>query len=217
MVVFDWNVLESFNYSNIRGCHIRNKKTVCIYLLPYTCHIPRPSHSPPFDHPNNISRGVQIVKLLTMYFLQFPFTFFLLGPNIFLSSLWSNILSQFSYTKATHKVLHSQTTTLKIIPTSRNVFVWYILTSRVALLQINRCRSIPGDVWLANWKSTNRIPLACSLNVILFIHKSPPVCTLSPVSLSRVSVLFAPRFSLVIAATLWRTHTKVPAMSPVLP
>jgi len=75
------------------------------------------------------------------------------------------------------------------MPTSRSVFVWYIRTSSVALLQINRCRSFPGDVWLANWKSTNRMPLTCSLSMILFIRKSPCVSTLSPVSLLRVSVL----------------------------
>ena len=37
--------------------------------LLHTCHMPRPSHSSWFDHPNNIWWGVQIIKLLLM---QFP-------------------------------------------------------------------------------------------------------------------------------------------------
>ena len=35
-------------------------------LFPHTCHMPRPSHSFWFDHPNNISSAVQISKLLVM-------------------------------------------------------------------------------------------------------------------------------------------------------
>jgi hypothetical protein len=34
---------------------------------PHTCHMPLPSHSSWFDHPNNIWSAVQIIKLLTMY------------------------------------------------------------------------------------------------------------------------------------------------------
>jgi hypothetical protein len=34
--------------------------------LPYTCYMPHSSHSFRYDHPNNISWGVQIIKLLIM-------------------------------------------------------------------------------------------------------------------------------------------------------
>ena len=34
----------------------------------HTCHTPRPSHSSQFYHPHNIGWGVQIIKLLIMYF-----------------------------------------------------------------------------------------------------------------------------------------------------
>jgi len=34
--------------------------------LLHTCYIPRPSHSPWFDHPNNIGSAVQIIQLLIM-------------------------------------------------------------------------------------------------------------------------------------------------------
>jgi len=35
-------------------------------LSPRTCYMPRPSHSSLFNHPYNIGRGVQIIKLLIM-------------------------------------------------------------------------------------------------------------------------------------------------------
>jgi len=41
------------------------------YILPsssHTCHMPSPSHSPLFDHLNNILWGIQIMKLLIMKF-----------------------------------------------------------------------------------------------------------------------------------------------------
>jgi len=42
-------------------------KRVCISSLSNTCHMPRPSHSSWFDHPNNISWAVQIINLLIMH------------------------------------------------------------------------------------------------------------------------------------------------------
>ena len=35
-------------------------------LLPHTCYMPRPSHSPRFEHPNNIRCGVQGITLVIM-------------------------------------------------------------------------------------------------------------------------------------------------------
>jgi hypothetical protein len=53
------------------------------------CYMPHPSHSSPFNYPTNTGRGVQIIKLLIMRFSPFPVTSSLLGPNIFLSTLFS--------------------------------------------------------------------------------------------------------------------------------
>ena len=39
----------------------------------HTCHKPRPSHSSRFYHPHNIGWGVQIIKLLIMYFSPLSF------------------------------------------------------------------------------------------------------------------------------------------------
>jgi hypothetical protein len=41
-------------------------KRVCISPFSRTCHMPRPSPSSYFDHPNNVSWAVQIVKLRSM-------------------------------------------------------------------------------------------------------------------------------------------------------
>ena len=50
-----------------------HQNTVCTSLLPHTCYMPRPSHSR-FDHPSNIRRGVEIIKLALMYFSPRYFT-----------------------------------------------------------------------------------------------------------------------------------------------
>jgi hypothetical protein len=46
--------------------------------------------SPRFDYPNNILWSVQVIKLLIMQFSPASCHFFLLGPNILLSTLFSN-------------------------------------------------------------------------------------------------------------------------------
>ena len=66
---------------------------VCFPPLPHTCYMLRPYHSSRFDHPTNIWRGVQIVKLLICSILHSIVTSFVLGPNVFLSALFSNALS----------------------------------------------------------------------------------------------------------------------------
>ena len=40
--------------------------------FPHTRYMPRPPHSSPFDHPNNIGWAVQIIKLLIMQFSPLP-------------------------------------------------------------------------------------------------------------------------------------------------
>jgi len=62
------------------------------FLSP-TRYMPRPSHSSHFYQPSNIGWGVQIIKLLIMYFFfHCPLTS-LFGPNILLNNLFSNTLS----------------------------------------------------------------------------------------------------------------------------
>jgi hypothetical protein len=69
-----------------------HKNPVCTFTLPHTCYMPRSSRSSEFDHPNNIWWAVEIIKLIIMYFLQFPLSSSLLGPYILLSTIFLNTL-----------------------------------------------------------------------------------------------------------------------------
>jgi len=60
--------------------------------LTHTRNMPRPSHSSLFYHPKNIGR-VQKIKLILCSFLHYLVTSPFLGPNILLSTLFSNTLS----------------------------------------------------------------------------------------------------------------------------
>ena len=49
-----------------------HQSTVYACPLPHTRYMPRPSHSSPFYHPNNIGWAVQIIQLLIMQFSPLP-------------------------------------------------------------------------------------------------------------------------------------------------
>jgi hypothetical protein len=56
----------------------------------FGCYLPRPSHPPLFDHPNNIWRRLHIMELLELcIFLYRSLTLSLSGPNISSSTLLS--------------------------------------------------------------------------------------------------------------------------------
>jgi len=61
--------------------------------LPHTCYMTRPSHSFLFDYPYNIWGGLQIIKLLIMYFSPLLYYLVPLGPNILHNTVFSNTLS----------------------------------------------------------------------------------------------------------------------------
>jgi len=61
--------------------------------LPHTCHVPRPSHSSSFGHPNNIWWGVQAISSPLCSLLHSPVTSSFLGLIILRSALLSNTLS----------------------------------------------------------------------------------------------------------------------------
>ena len=83
--------------------------------LPHMHYIPCQFHSSRFDHPNNTGWGVQVIKLLIMQFSPLPCTLSVLGPNILLSTLFSNILSLRSCLKVMDQVSHPHKTTGKIM------------------------------------------------------------------------------------------------------
>ena len=68
--------------------------------------MPRPSHFSRFGHPKNIGCGVQIINLLIMKLFPSPVNSPLLGPNILLSTLFSNTLSLRSPLSVNDQVSH---------------------------------------------------------------------------------------------------------------
>jgi hypothetical protein len=49
---------------------LSHQYSTCIHLLPHSCYIPCPSHSPWLDRSNYAARRVQVMKLLIMQFLK---------------------------------------------------------------------------------------------------------------------------------------------------
>jgi hypothetical protein len=86
------------------------------------CYMPHPSHIP-WYHLQNIWWVAQIMKSPLCTVLQSPLPFYLLDPNIFLSTLFSNTLKLCSSYKGTGKVLHPFNTTNKIIHLDFSFFV----------------------------------------------------------------------------------------------
>jgi hypothetical protein len=77
--------------------------------------MPRPSHSSRFDYLNNIRWWVQVLKFPLCSLLHSPVASSLLGPNILLSTLFSNTLSLCSSLNVRDQVSHPYKTTGKII------------------------------------------------------------------------------------------------------
>jgi len=80
---FEWSLPFRFSDENI----------ICISHLSYEFYMPRPSHYPWFDYPNNIWWSVDFMKLLTVQSPKPLATSSLLGKNIPLRMPFSNSLS----------------------------------------------------------------------------------------------------------------------------
>ena len=89
-----------------------------ILYAPLLFLMPRPSHSSLFDHPN--IRWVQIIKCPIMLSSPLPITSSLVGPNIFLRTLFPNTLSLCSLLTVGDHVPHSYKTNGKIIV----LYIW---------------------------------------------------------------------------------------------
>jgi hypothetical protein len=67
ILIVSSNVLRTITSSNWPFFSRRiHQNLVCISALPFAFHMPNPTHSPSFNHPNYILRGAQIIKLLVM-------------------------------------------------------------------------------------------------------------------------------------------------------
>ena len=63
--------LSTIRFSNLSIYFtLPHRKPVCIFLLPHSCYMLRPSLPPWVDHPNNISWEMQSMELLSMQFFS---------------------------------------------------------------------------------------------------------------------------------------------------
>jgi len=72
-------------------------------LLPLTCYMPCPSHSPRFHHPKIYGEEYRSLSSSLCSFLLSPVTSSLLGPNVLLNTLFSNTLSLRSSLNVSHQ------------------------------------------------------------------------------------------------------------------
>ena len=90
-------------------------KTLYMPLLPHMHYMPHPPHSSRFYYPNNIGWGVRSCGSSLCSFLHPPVTLYPLGPNILLSTLFSNTFSLHSSLNVSDHVSHPYETRGKII------------------------------------------------------------------------------------------------------
>jgi len=90
------------------------KWTLSLVSCPHTYHLPRPSHSSIFNHPNDTWRGVQTINLLVIQSSPLlSTTSSLLGPHIFLNNLFTNRFNLCSSLNVKVHVSHPYKTTGK--------------------------------------------------------------------------------------------------------
>jgi hypothetical protein len=95
---------------------------VCISHISHASYMLRTCHPPWFDHPNDFC---EVLKLWSSSFcshIQPPATSSLLGPNILLSTLFSNTLNLCSSLGVRVQVSHTYKTARKII-----VFFYFLI------------------------------------------------------------------------------------------
>jgi hypothetical protein len=73
------STLKSFKMS--LPLSFTNKNPVYIFHISHACYMPQPSHTPWFNHPNNIFWRVQIINLLIVHLSYVSYHFCLLGLN----------------------------------------------------------------------------------------------------------------------------------------
>jgi hypothetical protein len=145
--------------------------------------MPCPSHPPWLDHSNYVWRGVHVMKPLVMQFS--PVTSSLFGPNILLSTLFSNILSLCSSFNVRDHISHPYRTTVKII-----IFLYSNLY--VFRLQMIGQKSL-------DWMVTNITRILSVSSSIKFwfltvVHRYLNCATFSKVLLAIFMLWFCPAF-----------------------
>ena len=96
-------------------------------LSPHACHMPRPSHYSGLDHPHNIwGEEYRSLRSSSCGVLHSPVTSSLVGPHIYLSTLFSNTLSLRSSLNVSDQVSHPYKTTAKTIVLYILIFIFLV-------------------------------------------------------------------------------------------
>ena len=100
-----WSVLLTSSHQN----------PVCNSPDPNMCHMPLPSHSFWFNHPSDSWWRAQIIKLLVLLSFHPPVILSLLGPYIFVSTLFSAYVPTSMWETKFHTHTKQQTKVLSCI------------------------------------------------------------------------------------------------------
>jgi hypothetical protein len=160
-------------------------KTLYTSLSFHASHMPRPPHSPWFHLPNDIWGWVRIMKLFTVQLS--PVSSSLLGPDILLRTLFSNILSQCSSLNVRDQVSHPYKTSGRIMDSHDQAALCHCLSlSLLSLGASYLTRHLAGLVnnwlWYAFTGENNR-EIKLIIN-ILYCHIS--ICRKASVTVSSV-------------------------------
>lgn len=118
---------------------------ICISLLPSTCHMPRLFPTPWFGHPDSNVFGEEHKPRSSSLcnFLQSPLSSSFLGPNTFLCTLFSNVLS-LCFSKSDNHIRH-------------------------ATLQLCIYYSLYSNIMNGNTETVNRIAAGAPPIIVIFI------------------------------------------------
>jgi hypothetical protein len=89
---------------------LSHQNRTCFLLLPHSCYMPCPSHPPWLDILIILGEQYKLWSPSLCSFLQPPITSSLFGPNIFLSTLFSNTLNLCSSLNVRDQVSHPYNT-----------------------------------------------------------------------------------------------------------
>jgi len=89
---------------------LTHQNPVCTSPLPQTCYMRHPYHDSPYDYPNKFGEEHRSLSSSLCSFLHSTITSSLLGPNILLSTLFSNTLILRSSLNVSDQVSHPHKT-----------------------------------------------------------------------------------------------------------